>query len=91
MIKRLKDNQKSYACNNISFTLFSLRSTYIFNSLLAGNDICTTAKYAGISVAYCEKYYNRVQDYKKSKHIAEEEACEVGLTNKQPKSYLGID
>jgi len=91
MIERLKDKQKSYAWNNTNFTLFSLRSTYIFNSLLAGNDICTTAKYAGISVAYCEKYYNRVQDYKKSKHIAEEEACKVGLTNKQPKSYLGID
>ena len=91
MIKRLKDNQKSYACNNINFTLFSLRSTYIFNSLLAGNDICTTAKYAGISVGYCEKYYNRVQDHKECKHTTEDKACELGLTNKQPKSYLGID
>ena len=78
---------KPYKFSDRSFTLYSLRTTYINNRILEGKDIYTVAKLAGHTIGVCEKYYARLDLSQKSKEITEVEFGKTGRRWRELQDY----
>lgn len=83
----LATDLKSYKFSDRSFTLYSLRTTYINNRILEGKDIYTVAKLAGHTIGVCEKYYARLDLAQKSKEITEVEFGKKGSRKREMQDY----
>ena len=68
---RIKPQLKGHIFSDENYTLYSLRSTFIEDSLLAGKDIFLIAKAAGHDVKTLMKHYERIDPRKRSREMTE--------------------
>jgi len=87
MLKAMDDPLEPYVFSNKSFTLYSLRSTYICNLIIQGKGIYDVAKLAGHTVAICEKYYARLDMAVKAEEMTEFEYGKKSSRKVEEKSY----
>ena len=87
MLDAMKEPLSPYVFSERSFTLYSLRSTYICNQILQGKGIYDVAKLAGHTVAVCEKYYARLDMAVKAEEITEFDYGRKGSRNSEERSY----
>ena len=88
MLQRIEESLAHNVFSNKSFTLYSLRSTYICNLIIQGKGIYDVAKLAGHTVAVCEKYYARLDMAVKAEEMTEFEYGKKGSRKVEEKSYL---
>ena len=88
MMSKIVDRLEPCSFKKRNYTLYSLRSTYICNSLLQGNSIIATAKDAGISISACESYYNKLDLITGRKSKAEVDNAQAKSASNRFASYL---
>ena len=62
---------KGHVFSDEPYTIYSMRSTFIEDSLLAGKDIFLIAKAAGHDVKTLMKHYERIDPRKRSREMTE--------------------
>ena len=87
MLDAMKEPLSPYIFSERSFTLYSLRSTFICNQILQGKGIYDVAKLAGHTVAVCEKYYARLDMAVKAEEITEFDYGRKGSRNPEERSH----
>jgi integrase len=68
---KLKSKLKGHIFSDESYTLYSLRSTFIEDNLIQGKDIFLIAKAAGHDVKTLMKHYERIDPRKRSREMTE--------------------
>jgi len=68
---RLKDKLKGHLFSDHPYTIYSMRSTYIEDQLLAGKDIFLIARSAGHSVAVLQKHYERIDTRRRARELTD--------------------
>lgn len=69
--EELQNELSGHIFSDKPYTLYSLRSTFIEDALLAGKDIFLVAKAAGHSVATLQKHYERVDPRRRAGELTE--------------------
>lgn len=87
VLDAMKEPLSPYVFSERSFTLYSLRSTFICNQILQGKGIYNVPKLAGHTVTVCEKYYARLDMAVKAKEITEFDYGWKGSRNPEERSY----
>ena len=67
----ISNKLKGHVFSNQPYTIYSMRSTFIEDNLLAGKDIFLIAKAAGHDVKTLMRYYERIDPRKRSREMTE--------------------
>jgi len=81
--KRLQGRLRGHIFSNKPYTLYSLRATFVEESLLAGKDVFLVAKAAGHSVDMLMKHYERIDPRRRAKELTDFEYGKKKTTSKR--------